>query len=399
MRNLITVFITTVALLFAGAAQADLDKTIPASGNTVSADIDAIRANFEYIYDLLDNISPSFDPADYSAFTLPEAEGLAFLATDNSTTVVGADYGSATTTGADNSYYGYSAGLNNTTGTGNTMIGAKVNFASSGAWAGNVAIGQGISIAGASNKLFIDNGLGGYSSPLIEGTFHATPASRIFKLRSQFLIDDGSGNTKFSILPATGNTRIYGTAQVDGAATIGGTLGVTGNLAVGSNKWGVTAATGLVSGFGDIVLYTGSWSEKFRAAAATGNITTAGTIAATGTVSAADPTADQHAVTKTYLESQIGEGAFSPTEYIGNQTIAFPNGLKIKMGQRNDNSNPVDVTFLEAFPTALISVTTTVETDGASAYCTIKSESKSGFSCDLNNQGNTRITHWMAIGY
>jgi hypothetical protein len=110
-----------------------------------------------------------------------------------------------------------------------------------------------------------------------------------------------------------------------------------------------------------------------------------------------DPASAQDAATKVWVENKVGSGSFSPLAYNNEESITFPNGLKIKAGKIS-GANPT-VTFATPFAAVLLSVvatpydTTPLNHQGP---C-IVSESVNGFTID-NNETGTAGYYWMAIG-
>ena len=118
---------------------------------------------------------------------------------------------------------------------------------------------------------------------------------------------------------------------------------------------------------------------------------------------ASNPTADNEATRKKYVDDNVGSANYTPTSYTGGESVTLPNGLIMKMGVSasvNVNAS-ITITFGVAFPTALVSVTATKQgslyTSAAGAQ-SISAQSTSSFTyADGVNQAGT--VNWIAIGY
>ena len=209
---------------------------------------------------------------------------------------------------------------------------------------------------------------------------------------SSFTGDMTAGNIDSSTLDTTGNVTIGGTATVTGNtslstvstsgaatlnsasisnnATVGGTLGVTGNQ-TNSGSLTVAGATQLNGGLT-------MDSDKFTVADATGNTSIAGTLNVDGAttmsditfdasstidansnkiINVTDPTANQDAATKAYVDSQVSAGTQfdiagdtgSDTVETGTDTLTFSGTANEIVTLVTDNevtfSLPDDVTI------------------------------------------------------
>lgn len=119
----------------------------------------------------------------------------------------------------------------------------------------------------------------------------------------------------------------------------------------------------------------------------------------------ADPAAAQDAVTKAYLETKIGTGAFDPASFAGEESITFPNGLIMKFGYVSTRPSGIaTVEFEVAFGTAIIAAFATPyepqETNTASVRygAEIKKRSVSGIDIAVQNWAAIEGAYWLAIG-
>lgn len=107
---------------------------------------------------------------------------------------------------------------------------------------------------------------------------------------------------------------------------------------------------------------------------------------------------------KAYVDTAA---TFTPSTYAGEESITLPNGLIMKIGRIASSAGGtgnVNVTFAEAFPTAIICVSLTVEdvSNGLAGneFNVGSTYGTSGF----NIRHDTRLTtsdyfHWVAYGY
>ena len=156
----------------------------------------------------------------------------------------------------------------------------------------------------------------------------------------------------------------------------------------------------------------------------TGNITIGGTLAVTGTLDVTgnlDPTtfettnggfldeddltsdsdvavASQQSV-KAYVD---GRTTFTPATYAGEESVTFPNGLTIKMGEVAVGLNAqVEVTYGVAFANGVISaqVSRQIQTDSEQpVHCVAKSGAETT-TLQIKNTGSADTVYWMVIGY
>ena len=177
---------------------------------------------------------------------------------------------------------------------------------------------------------------------------------------------DTTGNvTVGGTLGVTGNTTLSGTldsgaatlasASVTGNATVGGTLGVTGNQ-TNSGTLVVAGATQLNGGLT-------MDSDKFTVADTTGNTSIAGTLNVDGAttmssitfdasstidansnkiINVTDPTANQDAATKAYVDSQVSAGtAFDIAGDTGTDTVVTGTDTLTFSGTANEITTAV----------------------------------------------------------
>lgn len=91
--------------------------------------------------------------------------------------------------------------------------------------------------------------------------------------------------------------------------------------------------------------------------------------------------------------AMLTDMGWSPTAYVGGETITFPNGLIMKMGYVV--SGDTDVSFGTAFPIAVVSIQIT-PVRGTHCYAVVTSVTLAGF--DIVPSSATAI-YWLAIGY
>jgi hypothetical protein len=179
--------------------------------------------------------------------------------------------------------------INNTTQSTSTTTGALVIDGGVGI-AKNLYIGGNIDVAGT---MQFDGGANFEGNVTITGS--DTPATEYFT------IENGSGDDKFVVDSANGNTQIAGTINVDGEATLasaivedlnatrlvyvgtGGALVDSANLTFTGSELDITGTLD-VSGAADIGGDFSVATNKFTVASATGNTSVAGTLGVTGAV-------------------------------------------------------------------------------------------------------------------
>lgn len=104
---------------------------------------------------------------------------------------------------------------------------------------------------------------------------------------------------------------------------------------------------------------------------------------------------------KAYIDGTSTVG-FTPSSYAGEESITFPNGLIIKMGQSSTiGSNVIGtVTFGTAFPTACVQAICYPLTSGLWAHHGGALTAKSTTTLSIHNRdGTTQTFRWLAIGY
>ena len=102
---------------------------------------------------------------------------------------------------------------------------------------------------------------------------------------------------------------------------------------------------------------------------------------------------------KAYVDSQTG---FNPSTYTGQESVTFPNGMIMKMGEVTSSSSSTTVTFGTAFPNDVVSVIASSIKSGAAnndSDANISSVSTTGFTVSrvTGTGGHTGI-YWQAIG-
>lgn len=102
---------------------------------------------------------------------------------------------------------------------------------------------------------------------------------------------------------------------------------------------------------------------------------------------------------KAYVDASSTDG-WTPTSYAGEESITFPNGLIVKMGEESVAGDTVDtVTFGAAFPTAAINGQATLKlattNDHESPHCLVSTTTIQ----IVNDRANTRTIYWQAWGY
>ena len=102
---------------------------------------------------------------------------------------------------------------------------------------------------------------------------------------------------------------------------------------------------------------------------------------------------------KAYVDSQIG---FNPSTYTGQESVTFPNGMIMKMGEVSSTTSTTTITFASAFPNGVVSVIASSIKNGAAnndSDANISNVSTSGFTVSrvTGTGGHTGI-YWQAIG-
>ncbi len=112
----------------------------------------------------------------------------------------------------------------------------------------------------------------------------------------------------------------------------------------------------------------------------------------------ASHTATQQSI-KAFVGAVDSADDFSPSTYAGEESITFPNGLILKTGSAPDTGTNTTVTFDEAFPNAIISVSLTsrLSTGGTVVTSSVISKSLSNFVAF--NSEVLDAFEWIAIGY
>jgi len=106
-----------------------------------------------------------------------------------------------------------------------------------------------------------------------------------------------------------------------------------------------------------------------------------------------------HDTNGTHKKSQmLTDMEWSPTAYLGEESITFPNNLVMKHGTIANGGATTDVSFATAFDTALTSVSVTGRRDtGTSSTPVTKTETVTGFT--ITSDVNTPNFYWQAWGY
>jgi hypothetical protein len=126
-----------------------------------------------------------------------------------------------------------------------------------------------------------------------------------------------------------------------------------------------------------------------------------------------DPTADQEAATKKYVDDNFGANAFTPALAIGTtESVTLPNGLIMKFGYEEvagvSEGQQTTVSFANAFPGGLLTVNFTIKATDAYYRCasavieltTDETSKVNGFIIE-SYQYLSKIDgyYWFAIGY
>lgn len=123
----------------------------------------------------------------------------------------------------------------------------------------------------------------------------------------------------------------------------------------------------------------------------------------------ADPSEDQDAATKKYVDDAI-PSQFTPSSYAGEKSVILPNGLTMKFGKDttytgdlSGGTKTVNVSFDTAFDTACLHVFCQVEDKQCDIITAVNSLTASGFSYKLKETAsavqNLQGVSWFAIGY
>lgn len=107
---------------------------------------------------------------------------------------------------------------------------------------------------------------------------------------------------------------------------------------------------------------------------------------------AADKVSSQQAI-KAHVATQIA--TIQDSTYSGGESHTLGGGLIIKMGTGTTNTK---VTYEDAFPNAIVSVTATYTVSQVDAIY-IASSDTSGFTANQSGSSNARTFNWIAIGY
>lgn len=100
---------------------------------------------------------------------------------------------------------------------------------------------------------------------------------------------------------------------------------------------------------------------------------------------------------KKYVDDQQHNAAFTPASYAGGESVTFPNGLIVKMGAFSPSSNPDTVTFVAAFPNAIVGLSVTPH-DNTNPDFYVSAYNASAFTAiGAASQPTTYL--WTAIGH
>ena len=94
---------------------------------------------------------------------------------------------------------------------------------------------------------------------------------------------------------------------------------------------------------------------------------------------------------------------FNPSTYTGQESVTFPNGMIMKMGEVSSSASSTTITFASAFPNSVVSVIASSIKAGAAnndSDANISSVSTTGFTVTrvTTTGGHTGI-YWQAIGH
>ena len=99
----------------------------------------------------------------------------------------------------------------------------------------------------------------------------------------------------------------------------------------------------------------------------------------------------------------LNDGTFNPSTYTGQESVTFPNGMIMKMGEVSSSASSTTITFASAFPNSVVSVIASSIKAGAAnndSDANISSVSTTGFTVTrvTTTGGHTGI-YWQAIGH
>lgn len=136
-----------------------------------------------------------------------------------------------------------------------------------------------------------------------------------------------------------------------------------------------------------------------------GNQTVAGikTFGSIPVLPASDPTADNQATRKKYVDDQIdetvGSGAMDPLSYTGTGVITLPNGVQFAMGISGTIAVNSNVTITPGFSTAVVNAVA-CNASSVGNQQVISVHTISGGTFKIHSYGGTTTTaRWFAIGY
>jgi len=103
---------------------------------------------------------------------------------------------------------------------------------------------------------------------------------------------------------------------------------------------------------------------------------------------------------KAYVDATAG--GFTPSAYIGEESVTLPNGLIMKFGYKATVATNDTISFADDFPTACINVSATTAEANSTARWPMKVSSLNIGSFNIKH-GNSSVTnhgaYWQAIGY
>ena len=111
-----------------------------------------------------------------------------------------------------------------------------------------------------------------------------------------------------------------------------------------------------------------------------------------------------HDADGTHTKSQmLTDMGWNPTAFVGAQSITFPNGFILKIGEESVAANTTDdVTYGAAFPTAFVVAFLTVKGVDVAIEQGQSVQPKSGSETSIlqiTNGDTIQTIYWVAIGY
>jgi hypothetical protein len=118
-----------------------------------------------------------------------------------------------------------------------------------------------------------------------------------------------------------------------------------------------------------------------------------------------DPTVNQDAATKKYVDDNVGSANYLPTVYIGGESVTLPNGLIFKHGLSPSISanTVVDLVYGTPFPNGIVSMNTSFESNSINLQDPAAIQQKPGSllsTAELaNGSAGSRSLWWQVWGY